>query len=188
MVIAPSYAPLEPIDDRLVSIARNLDALPWIEKAYYRAFIEQSNQEQGGFTDMPHTYDEQGRYFKLAPTENVSGFCFAIARDPIRPLSEDERVTTYQKQQVDFIFFANDTLIKRIPEYSYGNYRYISVLERQTREILNTSGYCQVQQTYNYYKNVWGEFGLQQYKEQFYRHPFITFKHTVELTYQVLCF
>lgn len=161
-----------------------IDGLPWLEKAFGRAWEFKEESTSGRTIRIPKCYTESGEYINVLPNDNLVAQCFFQLNG-----SETYSVFNYaagSMKEVDLsvIFWMN---LKRIDETK--DYIFTEELKADVEEVLKNTGYTKelVEWVDERAEDVFIRYDVDDVNTQYLMYPYAGFRVTVTVNYPENC-
>lgn len=178
-----------------------LAKLPWLDKAFGRAYRLVSHESDGGKYIYPAAYIGNSEYVSLVPNDNFGNFSWFDIYDP-------QKITTVTQALPQFtfsgalIFWVNLNSIFADADFMYSEEVKDDIVRVLTTPgLISGVGYLSVKAIYERFENIYKGYSLEKiYNEyvyqgdsmqamdkQFFMHPYTAFRVEFELTTRELC-
>lgn len=157
--------------DRVIEGARvALAAIPWMEKAFGRAF-ELPERVDGNIYKYPHAYIGRGEYFNLMPNDQYKSYSWMIGRGAADSIDEDQQGFSLQTKftkRLDVHGFFNLKQIKPTANSIYTEELVTDMIEAlsKVRGIVVNQYFCE-----NIF-DVYSDYTLKQIDRDLLYYPF----------------
>lgn len=119
------YAIANPVglDKAIKGMAVALEALPWLEKSFGRAFVHVERNEKEEAIETPKVYKAKGEYENVFPNDKYRAFSFWTATSPEVFPDDKDRFAAYPnaavQRDVAVIFWVNLKKIDPTKDYVF---------------------------------------------------------------------
>lgn len=177
------------VDIPIESLREGLSSLPWIDRAYGRAYDQYRDDQRGKYV-FPAVW--QGKSVDLLDqleNDNVNCLCYFRPTDPETPLQEyeDHQGADNQLQRNVLLTFTISD-IENLAGFENEDHRYIDTLKSEVRDYIKSHQFPKgvswyFEKSWDEPKNVLKGYTFDLFKDKLTEHPCLVFVIELRFTY-----
>lgn len=178
-----------------------LERLPWLNKAFGRAYRLVSHEPDGGKYIYPAAYIGNSEYVSLVPNDNFGNFLWFDIYDPQRITAVTQALPQFTFSGA-IVFWVNLNSIFTDSDFMYSEEVKDEIVRALTTPgLISNTGRLSIKDIYERFENIYKGYSLEKiYNEyvyqgadmqsmdkQFFMHPYTAYRVEFELTTRELC-